>query len=102
MGGGGLAVGMRDSVSSYLTSFEDPHHSGFIFSPFCQGECSGGGDSVSVLQGFSQACTSDSRVLQPHVRGHQGVGRVETSHRPLHPEPVDGEDVVPYGDHPVF
>ena len=26
---------------------------------------------------------------------------LDTYHRPLHPEPVGGEDAVPYGDHPV-
>ena len=101
IGGGGLEVGIRDSVSPYSTSFRDPHHSGFVFSPFRQGECSGGGDSGSVPQGCGRACASNSRVLQPHVRGHQGIRRVETYHRSLHPEPVGGEDVVPYGDHPL-
>ena len=65
-----------------------------------QGEGSGG-DSGSLSQGYGRACTTFSRVLQPHVCGHQGVRRVETYHCSLHPEPVSGEDAVSYGDCPV-
>ena len=83
MGGEGLAVGKRDSLSSYLTSFGDPNHFGFVFSPF---RVARGRSSLHLqLQGVTAA-----------FHGHQGVGRVETYHRSL-----GGEDAVLYGDHTV-
>ena len=94
MGGVGLEVGAGDTVSQCSASLRIPHCPGFVLSPVHQGESSGGGDSGSLPQGCGRACNSFSRVLQSHVRGHQGIGRVETHHRSLHPEPVDGEDAV--------
>ena len=98
MGGGGLEVGVCDTVSQCPASLRIPHCPVFVLSPVHQGEDSGGGDSGSLPQGCGRTCTSFSGVLQSHVRGHQGVGKVETYHRSLHPEPVGGEDTVSDGD----
>ena len=100
MGGGGPEVGVCDSLSHASASVGDSHHSGLVLSPFRRGDGFGGGDSGSSPQGSVGACASDSRLLQPHVCHHQGVGRVETDHRPLYPEPVCGSDSFSDGDCP--
>ena len=75
--GGGAERGLGDSVSRSSASLRHTHHSGFILSPFHQGESSGGGDSGFSQQGSGGACASFSGVLQPHVHGNEGVRRLE-------------------------
>ena len=91
--------GMRYHFTVFCLS-QDPPLPGFLLYLVHQGGGSGEGDSGSLPQGCSGACTFFFRVLQSHVCGHQGVQRVENYHRSLHPEPVGGEDTVSDGDCP--
>ena len=72
LGGGSLEGGVCDSLSHASSSVSDSDHPGFVLSPVHQRESFGGGDSGSSPQGSGGACTSDSRLLQPHVCCHQG------------------------------
>ena len=101
MGGAGSAGGVCSSVS-YSSSFvAGTGHPPCILSPVHQGESAGVRDSGSVAQRCNRAGVPDSEVLQPHVRGEQGVQRVEVHHQPLHSEQLCGENPLPDGDHPV-
>ena len=97
MGSGSLGLGACDFLSQSSSSVRDSHSHGFALSPVHQGEGLGGRDSGSSPQGSSGACVF-SGLLQLDVRRHQGIGRVETDHRPLHSEPVSGSDAVSDGD----
>ena len=99
-GGAGFAVGVYSSVS-YSSFVAGTGHSPFILSPVHQGESAGVGGSVSVAHRCNRASVPDSAVLQPHVRGDQGVQRVEAHHRPLLSEQLCGENPLLHGDHPV-
>ena len=71
--GGSLQRGVCDSFSHASSFFvSDSHRPGFVLTPVHQGEGFGGGDSGSSPQGSSGVCASNSRLLQPHVRCHQG------------------------------
>ena len=101
LGGAGSAGGLCHSVS-YSSSFvAGTSHPSFVLSPVHQGESSGAGDSGSVAQRCDRAGVPDSRVLQLHVRGDQGIWRVEALHRPLHSEQLCGENPILDGDHSV-
>ena len=97
-GGGSLEGGVCDSLSHASFSVSDSHRPGFVLSPVRQGEGFGGGDSGSSLQGSGGACASNSRLLQPHVRCHQGYGGLAADYRPVHPEPECGSDSFSDGD----
>ena len=97
-GGGSLEGGVCDSLSHASFSVSDSHRPGFVLSPVRQGEGFGGGDSGSSPQGSGGACASNSRLLQPHVRCHQGYGGLAANYRPVHPEPECGSDSFSDGD----
>ena len=98
LGSGSLEVGVYDSLSQFSSPVRDSHTHGFVLSPIHQGEGLGGGDSGSLPQGSGGACVIFSGLLQPDVCRHQGIGRMETDHQPLHSEPVSGSDVFSGGD----
>ena len=101
LGGEGSEGGLRDPVSHCSPSLRGSGHPGFPLSLVHQGESSGGGDSGSSAQGCGGACTTSSGVLQPHVRGDEGVRRVEVDYRPFHCEPLCGSLEVSYRDRSV-
>ena len=80
MGGGSLEVGVCISLLQSSSSVRDSYSRGFVLSPVHQGEDLGGGGSGSSPQGSGGACVFFSGLLQPDVRRHQGVERVETDH----------------------
>ena len=80
LGGGSFEGGVCDSLSHTASSVSDSHHPGFVLSPVCQGAGFGRGDSGSSPQGSGGACTSNSRLLQPHVRCHQSYWGLEADH----------------------
>ena len=97
LGGGGAAGGVSFSLPVLRT-----HPHGFVFPFFHQGESSGGGPFFSCSEGCDGACSSSfSRLLQPNVHRLEDFRVVETSHRPLCPEPLRQQDPLQDGDHSI-
>ena len=101
MGGGSIEGGLRGAISHSSSSLLLSHHSLFLSSPVRQGDGFGSGDPGFTAEGGSGACFFRSGVLQPHVRGYQGVGRLEAYHRPLSPQQLHRKNEVQDGDHPI-
>ena len=101
MGRGGLARGVCGSFPHAPSSLSDSHLSALLLSPVHQGESPEVGDSGSVAEWNNRTCLPDFGVLQPHIRGNQGVCRLEADHRFLDSESFHCKDPTLDGDHPV-
>ena len=102
LGGGGLALGLQDTLSCGLQTVRGTHPLPVLQSLFHQGQGLGVGGALSCQDGSGGACFSSvARVLQPVVCGDEGLRVLETGYRSFSTESEDAQDFLQDGDSPV-
>ena len=102
LGGGGLVVGIPDSLPLGSHFIQGSHPFASVCSQVHQGQSSGGGGSGSPEQGCHRVgSASISRLLQPAVCCYESFRCVEAGHRPVHSELEGTADILQDGDAPI-
>ena len=102
LGGGGLTLGLQDTLSCGSQTVQGTHPLPFVRPLVHQGQSPGVGSAHSGQEGSSGAGSSSfSGVLQLIVCGDEGLRFLEAGHRPFASESEGTQDTLQDGDSPV-
>ena len=103
LGNGVLAVGISHSLPLDSRFIRGAHLLSFVQRHIHTGQSLGGGGSLVVRERSNRAGSSSfSGLLQPAVCGDEGLGVVESGHRPLATGSEGSEDFFQDGDSSLF
>ena len=98
LGGGGPEGGFQDPFFSSASTIQGSGRLGQLCPQFHQGAGLGRGGVGSGVEGCSGAGSPNAGVLQPSLRGVEGLGSLAPHHRFVYSEQVCGGDQVQDGD----